>query len=126
MSNDSACLCAEDFDVVRGDSEFLPSWRLELVAKHPAGWKDLYRCPDCGQHWQVDRWEQGYTGLAIKVSDPSTWQAFDDAPARMSFVVRGRGGVSSEPCQWRSCGQPTLRGLAFCPNHAFNVMGIRI
>jgi hypothetical protein len=82
MNDDPACLCAEDFDVVRGDSEFLPASGLELIAKHPAGWKDLYRCPNCGQHWQVDRWDQGQVGLAIKVADPLAWEALDDMPWR--------------------------------------------
>jgi hypothetical protein len=113
------CDCAQLEDIVDcGESELdefvLPR---QLVFLRAGDVCRLYVCPECGIHWHVD------DGLrapqAIKVTDPSSWESFDDKPFRLRYWERYHGGSGTAKCMWRGCESRVLKGLAFCGRHAY-------
>jgi hypothetical protein len=90
-----------------------------------ADWLQLYRCTDCGQHWQLDLPDKYQVSCAIKIEDPAHWQSFDDKPVRLQFLIESRGGLSQEECAKAGCSNRALKSLAFCPAHAYEI-GIRV
>jgi hypothetical protein len=109
-----------------GSTEEHPAPGLQPVAQDWGRWRELWRCPMCCQHWQLDIWDKLQTSLAIKVAEPDRWQTFDDIPARLDFLIRSRGGLSDARCVWRGCGASCLKQSAYCPTHAFEVTGARV
>ena len=119
------CKCKELPEFLEADTGNQPVPGLEEVQCKRDAWVRLYRCPTCGQHWQIDEWEKYSPGLAIKIADPDKWFEFDDEPLRLAYLVQARGGYSYEACKWRGCGKPCLKGLAYCAVHAYEVFGLR-
>jgi hypothetical protein len=77
----------------------------------------LYICPECETYWQVDHMERG--PQAIKVSEPFSWERFDDRPFRLEFMVRHHGGHGTNCCIWRGCSDLALRGTSLCGRHMY-------
>jgi len=92
---------------------------------HRPGWLQLYRCPGCGQHWQVDLPDKYEVSCAIKIDDAAHWQTFDDKPDRLQFLIESRGGLSVEECAKAGCPERALKSLAYCPTHAYE-LGLRV
>ena len=98
---------------------------LDLVEQKDSGWRKLYRCYVCGQHWQLDLIDSLQVNCAIKIDSPGDWQSFDDKPVRMRYVFDVRGGASDEDCIVAGCTNKALRSLAYCLGHAYDHAGIR-
>jgi hypothetical protein len=119
------CDCSSLPNFLRGDTSNAPCPGLHLVREREGGWLQLFHCPACGQYWQLDVWDKFQVGLAIKITEPSAWETFDDKPMRVAYLIQSRGGLSTERCGWHGCGAACLRGLVFCPTHAYDRMGLR-
>jgi len=100
--------------------EYLPE-----IDRKSGGWVKLVRCGACGQHWQVDVWNTDHVQLAAKIDDPSDWNAADDKALRIELLVRLRGGLGSSKCTWEGCSNTALRGHAYCPQCAYEKVGLR-
>jgi len=98
---------------------------LDLVDQKDSGWRKLYKCSVCGQHWQLDLLDRLQVNCAIKISNPSEWHSFDDKPVRMQYVFDVRGGVSHEDCIVAGCTNKALKSLAYCLGHAYDHAGVR-
>lgn len=120
-----SCNCSDLKAVVRADTSAPPTPGLHLVGERHDGWLQLFRCKQCGQHWQIDTWDKLQVGLAIKIDKPVEWDAFDDTPFRKRYLLDTRGGHSSDRCRWEGCGSLCIRGLEFCVDHAYERMGLR-
>lgn len=99
--------------------EYLPE-----IDRKAGGWVKLVRCA-CGQHWQVDVWDKDHVQLAAKIDDPGDWSVTDDKPLRIELLVRLRGGLGSTKCAWDGCTNTALRGHAYCPQCAYEKVGLR-
>jgi hypothetical protein len=117
------CNCASLPDFFRRDTSKPLGSSLKLVQEHD--WLQLFRCQTCGQYWQLDVPDKLQVNLAIKIAEPRFWDTFDDKTVRLAFLTQSRGGLSGERCKWQECGAASLRGLAFCPTHAYERMGLR-
>jgi uncharacterized protein YlaI len=102
--------CGDDEDL-----EFIHPRRLRLLKEKPR--VRLYICPECDSYWQVDHNERG--PQAIKISDPFSWDTFDDRPHRMRFMERFHGGEGQETCLWQGCARRVLKGMSLCSHHAY-------
>lgn len=91
---------------------------LDLLAEKEDGFRVLYRCRICGQHWQLDDWDIVKIQLAFKVADPKGWINFDDRSIRMTYLVNSRGGLADEECSYPGCGSKRVSGLELCAFHA--------
>lgn len=118
------CTCSEMPNTVKGSSSDLPFKRMIEIDHKADKWINLLKCEICGQHWQVDGWDKYQTCLALKISDPVSWQSFDDLQLRKTYLVNSRGGFSQEVCSWVGCQERCLKGLAFCVMHAYDI-GLR-
>ena len=96
----------------------------EIDWKKDAGVK-LVKCPECGQHWQLDQWDKYHSGLAVKIQAPESWGQYDDKNVRIAYLVKRRGGLSEQICAWQGCTNKALTGLAYCPLCAYEKSGIR-
>lgn len=119
------CTCAQLPRVLPGDDAHPPVDRLKQVARKKNTWARLYQCEACGQYWQVDVWNKYSKGLAIKMKDPDAWKTYDDKPDRLQYIIDARGGTTETPCMWRNCEAPSLKGLVYCPEHAYTIVGLR-
>ena len=92
---------------------------LELLADSSEKWSRLYRCNQCGQHWQVDVGAEldRRTPLAIKINDAESWAKFDESPIRKMYFIEASGGLSEEECLFKGCANKSLNGVVFCPDH---------
>ncbi len=110
------CICS-DLPYVFGVEETrFPFQSLETLDEKQNAFLTLCRCPHCGQHWQIDAWDQHYVRLA-KIADPEDWADFDDKPVRLAVLVNSRGGLSKAACKWPRCEGFTVRGLDYCAFH---------
>lgn len=117
---DRACQCS-----TYGDVESLSSRQdfvrgLEVCARSAELWEELYRCPECGQHWgvqsgaEIDR----RANLAFKVDSPDVWQALDRTLLIRALAIREAGGLSDNVCLQPGCSERTVKGLVFCAEHS--------
>lgn len=84
---------------------------------------ELRRCQSCGAYWQVD---VGRGGLAIRVREPEAWDRYDDRPVRLRQMIDHHGGLDEAKCAWAGCGEQPLRGMKFCPHHAYPMLSSEI
>ena len=119
------CNCSESPDTARGSTADLPFSEMEEVDFKSDDWVRLLKCSLCGQYWQVDEWDKYQVCIGIKVNDPQNWDDFDDLSYRMDHLLRARGGITEEICQWRDCEEYSLNDSAYCPRHTFEVAGLR-
>lgn len=123
------CKCPELDLVIIGNDETSPlldSTELEELEWEPNLWATLNRCVHCEQLWHVDIAKPNEIGLCIKVESAEHWKKLDSTQARIQLMVHNRGGLSDEPCRWKSCDKKAVKGLAFCPEHAYFEMDIKI
>jgi len=83
-------------------------------------WVRLMECTHCGQLWAVAEWDKYQTQLATKIppSERTSWQA-PNIEAEKAFLIKSRGGLTSEPCAWAHCNKPHVVGVAFCVDHLY-------
>ena len=98
---------------------------LDLVAQKDSGWRKLYKCSACDQHWQLDLVDRLQVNCAIKIDNPNEWHSFDDKPVRMQYVFDVRGGHSADDCIVADCPNKALKSLAYCLEHAYDHAGVR-
>ncbi len=121
----SSCACADMPRSVKVD-EAAPHLRgFPLVDSKLQEWMTLVRCPDCGQHWQLDEWDKLQVILAIKVASPDEWLHWDDKECRVEYLVQSRGGLGDQACGWQGCTNEALKDMAFCPRCAYEKLGLR-
>ena len=112
------CSAHGEFVAIASDSnEFVAG--LEHVSAAEKPWLKLYRCPVCGQHWQIDVAAElnRRIPLAIKVHAPDSWQTFDDHPYRRQHFIDSCGGLTGDTCKWQGCSNRCVRGISFCAEH---------
>ena len=119
------CDCSTYPDTGRGSTVDQPFVDMEEVGTKAGKWVNLLRCSNCGQHWQVDEWDKYQIGISIKVNDPDKWEIFEDLSYRKDHLLRGRGGTTDEICVWQDCEEKQLIGSAYCPEHSFEIGGMR-
>ena len=112
------CQCAELPEVIYFGSE--PDvFQSTLVELSVGNWVKLFRCSDCEQLWRIDEWDKYQTQFAAKVPDIDTWETYDTTPFEKQLLLQSRGGLSDNICTWARCGQPAVKGVAFCVDHLF-------
>lgn len=125
------CQCSELADILLGDDEIIsntpqhPLHGLDEVDWNPSQWAGLNQCAECGQLWHIDIARSNQIGICVKVSDKSEWQQLDTTVARVDLMVQNHGGLSFEICKWKQCNKNCVKGLAFCPEHAYFEMDIK-
>ncbi len=113
------CSCHDRPDYVDIAIDDSPSFEEGFVTLERHADVELRQCQECGEHWQVDI---GRGGLAIRVANPKSWSEFDDRPVRLQQLVDFHGGVREGVCQWSGCERQPLRGMVFCPHHAYPML----
>jgi hypothetical protein len=98
---------------------------LELVNRKDSGWRELYKCSVCGQHWQVDVLDRLQVNCAIRIDNLDEWPDFDDKPVRVQYLIDSRGGLSEAECVMAGCKNKALQSLAYCPKHGYEDVGLR-
>lgn len=109
------------------DSEKYPNHlrgRIEIIDKKNEGWRELGKCRECGQYWQLDKWDKLQTICAIKIDFPDNWQNYNDEPVRLELLMKSRGGLSEEECIKKNCKNKALKTLAYCLEHSYRI-GLR-
>lgn len=112
-----------EFHRIDYSSEF--ARRLQENFVDTGNWVALCRDPETGHYWQYDEWDKYHVGLAIRIHDPDNWRTFDDLPVRVAYLVQSRGGVEEAECMWAGCTRKRLKGIAYCPECAYEKAGIR-
>lgn len=98
---------------------------LVLTDQKEGGWLRLYKCSVCDQYWQVDLIDRLQVNCAIRIDNPAAWQNFDDKPVRVQYLIDSRGGLSTDECVMAGCKNKALQSLAYCPQHAYEHVGLR-
>ncbi len=119
------CNCAQLDTIVNGDDEKHPLGELEELEWAPEKWATLNRCPDCGQLWHIDIAKANDIGLCIKLKNEFEWARLDVTQVRVQMMVNNHGGLSFDTCRWKKCRKNCVKGLAFCPEHAYFEMDIK-
>ena len=88
-------------------------------------WVQLVSCPNCNQLWQLDEWDKYQLGLAIKIDVKEEWKSYNDKQIRIEFLIQSRGGLSTDNCAWQGCTNKALKGLAYCPQCAYEKLKLR-
>ena len=113
-----ACPCPQlgDVERVTDQSRFYD----ELARLDCGDRAQLRECRQCGQLWAIDDWDKHQTQLATKVAPERRrdWQARDVA-AEKAFLLRARGGETSEPCLWSRCRKPRVSRSDCCLDHLY-------
>ncbi|NVK21597.1 MAG: metal-binding protein [Kangiellaceae bacterium] len=119
------CNCQQLAQIVQGNDEYNPLGELQELEWSPERWATLNQCSECGQLWHIDIAKQNEIGLCIKVPDQASWKTLDPTQIRLQLMVQNRGGLSDETCKWKQCNERCVKGLAFCPVHAYFEMDIK-
>lgn len=119
------CNCANLPNIVIGNDEKHPLGELEELDWLPEKWSTLNQCPACQQLWHIDISKQGEIGICVKVESEAAWKALDTTEVRVRLMVQNHGGLSFETCRWKQCTANCVKGLAFCPQHAYFEMDIK-
>lgn len=120
------CKCAELPNVFVGNDEKNPfSDTLEELEWAPQRWATLNRCPACNQLWHIDIAKQNDIGVCAKIPTQEAWQQLDTTNLKVQLMVQNHGGLSDATCQWKQCQEKCVKGLAFCPSHAYFEMDIK-
>jgi hypothetical protein len=116
------CRCSDlgDYKEIWDDNK---SFTVGFAVVGHRGDVELRRCETCGTYWQVD---VGRGGLAIRVTHPDQWDSFDDRPVRLRQLVDFHGGVAEGKCAWKGCERKPLKGMAFCPHHAYPMLSAEL
>lgn len=120
------CNCKEFTPIITGNDEANPLTSLEELEWAPEKWATLNKCKDCGQIWHVDMAKKDEMGLCIKLDKASDWDSMDVTQTRVQLMVNNHGGLSFDTCRWKQCSNNCVKGLAFCPQHAYFDMDIKI
>ncbi len=101
----------EAYDLAVNDLEIIPSKSKSNGA--------LYRCNECGQHWQIDPApeEDSWPLLAIKIESEESWKNFDDKPIREYLSILAHGGFGTSICHAKDCENYVLKGAYWCHRH---------
>lgn len=120
------CQCAELPNVFVGNDEKNPfNDTLEELEWAPQRWATLNRCPICQQLWHIDIAKQNDIGVCAKITTEQDWQQLDTTNLKIQLMVQNHGGITNDTCQWKQCDQLCVKGLAFCPGHAYFEMDIK-
>ncbi len=119
------CNCLQLENIVIGNDEKHPFTSLDELEWDPEAWATLNRCTECGQLWHIDIAKTNQVGLCIKVNSEAEWKTLDATQMRVQLMVNNHGGLSFETCRWKQCNQNCVKGLAFCPQHAYFDMDIK-
>lgn len=121
------CKCSELEDVVRYKRDLSNAIScMPQLPEAPRRWEryiNYRKCPDCGQIWKVNEFNQAVTQLAIKVPPGVTWDRFDDTELRFGFFRKINCEDGDEVCLWAGCDRKVLLGKHICAQHAFFAMG---
>lgn len=119
------CNCSQLDQIIIGNDENHPFEALDELEWDPENWATLNRCPECEQLWHIDIAKANQVGLCVKVDSESQWKALDMTQTRIQLMVNNHGGLSFETCRWKQCTNNCVKGLAFCPQHAYFEMDIK-
>ncbi|NVJ67999.1 MAG: metal-binding protein [Gammaproteobacteria bacterium] len=119
------CNCAQLAAIVNGDDENNPLGEQEELEWEPDRWATLNRCPTCQQLWHIDIAKANQVGICMKVDSLEHWQQLDMTQTRVQMMVNNHGGLSFDLCRWKNCQDNCVKGLAFCPQHAYFEMDIK-
>jgi hypothetical protein len=130
------CPCAsytaplKDLKEVRSRAQATDELLRQLVplANHPPSWRALYRCPDCGTHWQSSFFESYRMGSGDQIFyqvppiDPSEWlrHPFPDAVTNAelnSFFNSLPPETGPEKCRVPECDHQRISQSVFCRLH---------
>jgi hypothetical protein len=117
------CQCDEFGDYVEIWYDEAPSFNAGFTTVAQRGHVELRRCEACGTYWQVDV-DRG--GLAIRIADPDNWNEFEDRPIRLQQMIDRHGGVGEGRCVWAGCERQPLKGMKFCPHHAYPMLSDKV
>ncbi len=120
------CNCAQLNAIIQGTDEKHPFTSLEELEWNPERWAILNQCSDCKQLWHIDIAKNNQVGLCVKVNSKEEWLKLDMTQTRVQLMVNNHGGLSFNSCRWKSCDKNCVKGLAFCPIHAYFEMDIKI
>jgi hypothetical protein len=83
-------------------------------------WVRLMECNSCSQLWAVKEWDKYQIQLATKIplANRTTWQEAN-TEGEKEFLIKSRGGLTSEICAWARCGKPCVVGVAYCVDHLY-------
>lgn len=121
-----SCNCSVLDKIILGNDESHPFESLDEIEWDPGRWATLNKCSECQQLWHIDIAKANEIGLCVKVESEDDWKRQDITQARIQLMVNNRGGLTAEKCRWKQCVNHCVKGLAFCPQHAYFDMDIKI
>ncbi|WP_251359759.1 metal-binding protein [Kangiella sp. TOML190] len=119
------CNCQQQPEFLVGNDENNPLSPLQELEWQPDKWATLNQCADCGQLWHIDIAKANEVGLCVKLTNRQAWDSLDMTQAKVQLMVNNRGGLSFDICRWKDCQSNCVKGLAFCPHHAYFEMDIK-
>lgn len=120
------CNCSQLASVLIGNDENNPLPPLDELEWDPERWATLNRCQDCQQLWHIDIAKANQVGLCVKLKSEADWSSLDMTQTRVQLMVNNHGGLSFDICRWKQCKNNCVKGLAFCPQHAYFEMDIKV
>jgi len=100
-------------------SERAESILNELEKVETKNWFTLFRAPVDNSYWRIEAWDKYQQQYLLRIDDLENWDTIDSTELQKKLLQNNRG-VSEDECAWKGCSKPSLKGLAFCVDHAYN------
>lgn len=111
------CDCTNLPDLFKLESR--PELEAETEEIAVGNWVRLHKCRSCGQLWRIDESDRLQTQFVVRIPSAEIWETFDASELQKQFLISSRGGLSATKCIWAGCGNPQVKGVAYCADHLF-------
>jgi len=111
-------------NIYYANKDILDTIKTDFELVDDKDWYQLYQHKTNKTYWRLDKWDKYQEQFFVRLDKTDNWIDFNDKELRIEHLLRTRG-ISDDKCILKNCDKPTLKGLVYCAEHAYEEMGIR-
>lgn len=120
-----ACATLPDFAYYKPGRSLSRRLRPSIEKIADNGFRELYRCVQCGTHWRIDAHDKYQVRFIWKVgASRDDWAQVEHEAETKALMLETRGGTQNETCIWQGCTKPRIKGKVgsvYCVDHLYSI-----